>query len=293
MAHTLPVTGQGAATPTRGREEDDVLSRVHGAIVGAVAAIKPKVDAPVTTQGFRAAVLSRLSPAGKPEVAPDSSIDFTEREYAVAVNRALDRSTELFTKALRDTGMSDQVLALLQSWMAVQLQARELHMEASFTRVVNALHAEQYAVVAKHTQEAVSDDPMRGLSAAELGALLGVTDETVRARERTGELFSVLRAGRKRGREYPIFQAWPNVAGAPLQQVLRALTGLEPSDLYGFFAGVTDLLAGVTPVEALMGKLVAQRSVEDDANALLNSPLQQRLAAVVKAAEALIALRAA
>ena len=51
--------------------------------------------------------------------------------------------------------------------------------------------------------DAVAKDPLHGLAATELGAALGdLSDETVRQRERAGELFSVLRPGRKRGREY-------------------------------------------------------------------------------------------
>lgn len=134
--------------------------------------------------------------------------------------------------------------------------------------------------------------PMHGLSASELAEAMNISIEDVRRREQGGELFSVLRAGQQRGREYPAFQAWPDVAGEPLQRALAALGGLESTDFYGFFAGVTDLLLGLTPVEVLMGKAVAARELEPEARLLLDAPTQTRLRAVVSAAEALVHLRA-
>jgi hypothetical protein len=121
----------------------------------------------------------------------------------------------------------------------------------------------------------------------------GLSDETVRQREKAGELFSVLRPGRKRGREYPAFQAWPGIAGPVLAQVLGTLGQISATDVFGFFAVENDLLGQVTPVEALMGQLARTRTLESETNELLKSPIQDRLSAVLKAAEAHAALRAA
>lgn len=70
------------------------------------------------------------------------------------------------------------------------------------------------AAVGAAMPEILGDDPMRGFYAVELGSSLGSpSDETVRQRERAGELFSVLRPGRGLCREYPAFQAWPATPG--------------------------------------------------------------------------------
>lgn len=136
-------------------------------------------------------------------------------------------------------------------------------------------------------------DPMNGLSAAELAEALDISIEELRRREQAGELFSVLRPARRRGREYAAFQAWPGVAGAPLQCVMKTLGGLESTDRYGFFAGVTDLLLGLTPVEVLSGRALSARKLGPEARLLLRASMQTRLHAVVSAAEALVHLRAA
>jgi hypothetical protein len=126
-------------------------------------------------------------------------------------------------------------------------------------------------------------DPAQALSAVELGALLGVTDETVRNREQAGELFSILRPGRKRGREYPAFQAWEGVAGEPLKQVLAALGRPSGPAAYGFFTSPQDTLAGLTPLEAMVG--LTSREVAPEAQEFLGIGSAERLATVVLAAQ--------
>lgn len=126
-------------------------------------------------------------------------------------------------------------------------------------------------------------DSAESLSAVELGRLLGVTDETVRNREQAGELFSMLRPGRKRGREYPAFQAWDGVAGEPLKQVLAALGRPSGPTAYGFLTSPQDTLAGLTPLEALVG--VTRREVAPEAQEFLSSDPGDRLAVVLQAAQ--------
>lgn len=134
---------------------------------------------------------------------------------------------------------------------------------------------------------------MKGVSAIELGAALGNLDAVAVCREeQAGRLFSVVRGGEGR-REYPAFQAWPGVAGPPLWQVLGKLGEISATDTYGFFAGMTDVLDGLTPVEVLIGKLVVARRLEEGAHELLGSSLDHRLTAVLNFAQTLVALRAA
>ena len=126
-------------------------------------------------------------------------------------------------------------------------------------------------------------DPAEAFSAAQLAAVLGVTDETVRNREAAGELFSVLRPGRKRGREYPTFQTWEGVAGEPLKDILAALGRPSGPAAYAFFTSAQDTLAGLSPLEALVG--LTPREVSPEAQAFLRAGAPERLAVVVQAAQ--------
>jgi hypothetical protein len=111
----------------------------------------------------------------------------------------------------------------------------------------------------------------------------------VRYREKAGELFSVLRPGRKRGREYPAFQAWSCLADGTLVQVLAKLGApgaAVGADAHGFFTSPSDLLGGLTPIETLLGSLTASRDVGAAARQLLSKSPEARRAAVLKAAGA-------
>jgi hypothetical protein len=139
-------------------------------------------------------------------------------------------------------------------------------------------------IVAEAERElAARRDPADALSAAELAAVLGVTDETVRNREAAGELFSILRPGRKRGREYPVFQTWEGVAGEPLKGILGALGRPSGPVAYAFFTSEQDTLAGLSPLEALVG--LTPREVSPEAQEFLRSGAPERLAVVVQAAQ--------
>ena len=130
-------------------------------------------------------------------------------------------------------------------------------------------------------------DPGELLSASELAEALGnLSDETVRLRERKGELFSILKPGRQRGREYPAFQAWPEVAGAPLAAVMEALGPARSSLARGFFASPADVLGGLTPLEVLVGRPLPARALATAAQQLLSSQVSDRLAVVKEAARA-------
>lgn len=131
-------------------------------------------------------------------------------------------------------------------------------------------------------------NPSEPLSASALGEQLNVSEECIHEREARGELFSTVRPARMRGREYPAFQAWPGVVGAPLAQVLAVLGAPATNGpaAYGFFTSRTDLLADLTPVEVMIGRLTLLRTIDEDAQWLLASPEAVRFNAVMGAAGA-------
>lgn len=134
----------------------------------------------------------------------------------------------------------------------------------------------------------VQRDPFELLDAHDLGQRLGgVSDQTVRQREQQGRLFSMLKAGRLRGREYPAFQAWEGIAGAPLASVLQALGPPDGAAAYTFFATRSEDSAMLTPVEILHGYAgEGAGTLSKDAEAILGMPHERRLAGVEALARA-------
>lgn len=129
-------------------------------------------------------------------------------------------------------------------------------------------------------------DPISPLSADELGKALGVNEETVRLREQAGELFSIVRPQRNRGREYPAFQAWPGVAGEPLAQVLAILRPHGGTAAYGFFTSPNEELVGLSPIEVLIARVTNARELDKHTALLLSAPANERIAVVMEAASA-------
>ena len=199
------------------------------------------------------------------------------------IEDAIRKTSEAHAKALCQAGVPLAVLELLQSWVEVTVDARVVQRQIQLRSAIEDVQED----VAQRERQAPSADPAQPLSAVELGqALGGLSDETVRLRERAGELFSVLRPGRKRGREYPAFQAWQDIAGKPLAQVLAALGPASGTAAYGFFTSPTDLLGGLTPIEALTGKLTNPRDFEPEVQELLSAGAVERLKGVEEAARA-------
>ena len=199
------------------------------------------------------------------------------------IEEAIKKTSEAHAKALSQAGVPPDVLELLQSWVEVTVDARIVQRHLQLRRAIEDV---QEGAAQREAQDS-SADPAQPLSASELGqALGGLSDETVRVRERAGELFSVLRPGRKRGREYPAFQAWSGIAGKPLAEVLAALGSTSGTVAYGFFTSPTDLLGGLTPIEALIGKLTNPRNLEPEVQQLLSDDAVERLKAVEHAARA-------
>ena len=198
---------------------------------------------------------------------------------------ALAKASAAHSDALAQSGMNPSVLELLQSFVETQVEAR-ISLQRELDRVVwieQSLQEKERAQLA----------PVEPLTATELAQRLNVGPETIRRREREGELFSILRPGRQRGREYPAFQAWPGIAGQPLKAAMAPLRDLGGPSIYGFFTSPIDLLGGLTPIEALCGELTSQRELDQDALDFLGNQPAVRLAAVVRAAEAFAADAAA
>jgi len=87
------------------------------------------------------------------------------------------------------------------------------------------------------------------LTLAEAAQALGLTPPAVNDRFRAGKLFA-LEAG-ARGRRYPAWQFEDEIAGAPLEAVLRVLKGLNCWTIYRFFSAPDSALEHETPVEVL------------------------------------------
>jgi hypothetical protein len=131
-------------------------------------------------------------------------------------------------------------------------------------------------------------DPLRGLTAAELGTALGISEAEALRKEAESELFSVCFPTRGSERVFPAFQAWPGIVGAPLSAVLEGLRVKihGGSMAFAFFAGTNDALGYLTPVEMLIGSVTRARSLERWVDDGLSYPADQRLAIVLRAAEA-------
>lgn len=204
-----------------------------------------------------------------------------ELEKSLAsLEEAFRGSADVHKAALRDAGLPEAAVDVLQSWVSVTVD----------THVITQ-HLQQAGVAGRAAIGLANphvEDPSLPLSANALGLRLGIGDQRVRERETAGQLFSVMKPGRQRGREYPVFQAWPGVAGAPLAEVLKALgaPATKGPAAYGFFTSPTDLLEYLTPIEVMTGRLTRQRAVEPGAQRLLGLPESERLDVVVKTAEA-------
>lgn len=142
------------------------------------------------------------------------------------------------------------------------------------------------------------ENPFRLVSPCELGeALGGLSEEQVRRMRSERKLFAVaIRGATECHAGYPIFQAWPGVAGEPLERVLDAL-GASDGDVgpsaYGFFSSPTDLLDSLTPLEMLFGALTEQRPLSREREALLNLTPDERVQAVVDVARTAVSIQAA
>lgn len=135
---------------------------------------------------------------------------------------------------------------------------------------------------------------MQMLSASQACSALGIDLPTLHAEEKSRRLFSFSRPSRSNEREYPAFQGWPQIRGDRLTELLADLSHhgtADGADAYGFFLGTSDLLAGLAPVEVLVGRCLDGRAMAPDASTLISMSPHDRFIAVKAAARAFSATR--
>lgn len=181
----------------------------------------------------------------------------------------IENKTQVFRQALEKSKMPRDAVDLFVSFVDFRLDTQAALYELEIERIVRSLKGRDTADMG---------------SAEELAAALGVSAETVRRRTHEGKLFAVLGPGRKRGREYPMFQAWPGIAGKPLETVLEALGSLEGPQAYQFMTTPGDFLGGLTPIEVLVGDAPEGADLAPGAREFLTQDDDVRLRAVVDAA---------
>lgn len=202
---------------------------------------------------------------------------------AAAIDKALGVATQIHLEALRKAGLTPSMIVALRSLMDVTIEARLMQAQVELRGALEALLSLDKPRASP--PPLVAGDPTESLNARELGRALGdVSEDTVRLREGRGELFSILRPGRKRGRQYPAFQAWQGIAGVPLTQVLEALGRPSGPDAYGFFTSPTELLGGLTPIEAMVGRMTSVRDLDAAAERFLLEPPDKRLETMLQVA---------
>lgn len=108
--------------------DEAALDRMQDAIAKTIAEFGPSdVNGPVTIDAFRRAVEKKLSAEVRRRMNVSRVSD---------VDAALDRHSEAFAQALRETGVPSGVVNLLLSWMAMQLEARTLQHQAVTWRLI-------------------------------------------------------------------------------------------------------------------------------------------------------------
>jgi hypothetical protein len=200
------------------------------------------------------------------------------RESALAM--AIKHSEESHADALARAGMSAEAVRIMRSWLETVRVGNLLQSELQVTRMAVLSKSEQSQA---ESVPMFDHDPNETLGVAEFSKLLGVSAETVRRREGEGKVIAFLGSHRKRGRAYPVFQTWAGISGEPLVEVLSHLSG-SGAEAFAFFTGINESLAGLTPIEVLLGKLTSARDVAAG-QWLLAQDGSKRRAAVVAAAD--------
>ena len=183
----------------------------------------------------------------------------------------IERKDEEFRSALEKSGLPVETIVLFTSFVDFRLDSQAALYELEFTRLRQSLQGRDTADMG---------------TAEDLAAALNVSAETVRRRALSRTLIAVLGPGRKRGREYPMFQAWPGIAGAPLESVLKALGRPEGAQAYQFMTTPSQALGGATPIELLVGEIPEDAELAPGVREFLRQDDETRLGAVVEAAAA-------
>ncbi len=212
---------------------------------------------------------------------------------AASIADAMRHVQSDFVDRLESAGLGREIALAVLELVNVTADAKVVQQQIVSKRVELASNAA--APKTGSSVRVVASDPMQSLSANELGERLGLHEQTVRTREREGKLFSILRAGRQRGQEFPAFQAFPGVVGKPLEDTLAALVPpgqtrpVSGPEAYGFLTSPTDLLADLSPVEVLLGRQLSSRVLGAEAAAVLRDTPEARLQLVLDTARAMAA----
>ena len=129
------------------------------------------------------------------------------------------------------------------------------------------------------------------LTANDFATLLGLSEKSIQRRHHDGRLIAISLEGREPGRGFPVFQAWPGIAGEPLERTLKALgyqgpledSGTPAAKVYQFFTGLNELLGGLTPIQVLTG--VGADVTDQEAVDFLAKPHDERLDFVLAVAK--------
>lgn len=203
--------------------------------------------------------------------APDASFKVGKIKVRAAGRVPREQSGQKLSEALLQQGFNENILTLLE-------QVIDMRVAQQVGLLVDAAQHTEQEPRREHIPRV---DPSVMLTAAEFGTRLGgLSDETVRQREKAGQLFSVLPEGRHRGREYPAFQLLPGIAGEPLQAFLRVLGDLGGALIYQFMTSPNDALGGLSPLQLL----IKESGGDETAASLLALPDAQRLDAVLNCA---------
>lgn len=176
-----------------------------------------------------------------------------------------------FRRALDNSGLPPRTVELFTSFVDFKLDSQAAMYEIEISRLLQSIKGR---------------DTTEMGTAEELAVALEVSSETVRRRTLARTLIAVLGPGRKRGREYPMFQTWPGIAGAPLEAVLEALRHPEGAPAYQFMTTPSDALGGLTPIEVMVGEAAPEAELSPGARDFLQEDQEARLRAVVEAAAA-------
>lgn len=199
---------------------------------------------------------------------PDYAVEYQGSRQLCAL---IEQKNQEFRRALDKTGLPQEAIQLFTSFVDFRLDSQAALHELELARLIQALKGRDTAQMG---------------TAEELAQALEVSSETVRRRTLAGTLIAVLGPGRKRGREYPMFQAWPGIAGAPLEAVLKALGRPDGAQAYQFMTSPNDALGGMSPIEVLVGEVPDSAEVAPGARDFIQEDDESRLRAVVEAATA-------
>jgi DNA-binding transcriptional regulator YiaG len=238
--------------------------------------------APKRTRQAAAPAMRLVGPRAKRAAAPD----LTASPAVVAVDPPRQASAAAFEVP---EAVQQFVRACLKEVLAEEVKSAVVHTLTHETDSILRSARRSFSKALALREAALTASQQAGdpafLSAAEFARRLRVSDQTVRNLERDGKIFSVLTAGRERGRQYPTFQLYEGVRGRPLETLLAVLHELPGAARYQFCTTPQDVLGGHAPVVVLLGTPAAARDVDrPEPDAVLDRSDDERLALVLEAA---------